>query len=61
MKTVAEHLVEALAAAGVRRIYGVVGDSLNSIVDAVHHNRELNGYTFDMRKPAPLQRAPRHS
>src|ERR1700732_916416 len=41
MKTVAEHLVEALAAAGVRRIYGVVGDSLNSIVDAVHHNKRI--------------------
>src|SRR5580704_18450228 len=41
MKTVAEHLVAALAAAGVRRIYGVVGDSLNSIVDAVHHNKSI--------------------
>jgi len=41
MKTVAEHLVEALVAAGVRRIYGVVGDSLNSIVDAVHHNKSI--------------------
>jgi thiamine pyrophosphate-dependent acetolactate synthase large subunit-like protein len=34
MKTVATHLVEALEHAGVRRIYGVVGESLNSIVDA---------------------------
>jgi pyruvate dehydrogenase (quinone) len=41
MKTVAEHLVEALVAAGVRRLYGVVGDSLNSIVDAVHHNKRI--------------------
>jgi pyruvate dehydrogenase (quinone) len=41
MKTVAEHLVDALVAAGVRRIYGVVGDSLNSIVDAVHHNKRI--------------------
>jgi hypothetical protein len=41
MKTVAEHLVEALVNSGVRRIYGVVGDSLNSIVDAVHHNRKI--------------------
>jgi thiamine pyrophosphate-dependent acetolactate synthase large subunit-like protein len=38
MTTVATHLVEALVHAGVRRIYGVVGDSLNSIVDAVHHS-----------------------
>ena len=41
MTTVAAYLVEALANAGVKRIYGVVGDSLNSIVDAVHHNRNL--------------------
>jgi pyruvate dehydrogenase (quinone) len=41
MTTVAVHIVEALAAAGVRRIYGVVGDSLNSIVDAVHHSTNI--------------------
>lgn len=39
MRTVAEHLVETLVAAGAPRIYGVVGDPLNSIVDAVHHNK----------------------
>ncbi|MCI1747007.1 MAG: pyruvate dehydrogenase [Acidipropionibacterium sp.] len=32
---VAEQLVEQLVKAGVRRIYGIVGDSLNPIVDAV--------------------------
>src|SRR6201984_947196 len=42
MTTVAEHLVEALADAGVRRIYGVVGDSLNGIVDAVHHTGKID-------------------
>jgi pyruvate dehydrogenase (quinone) len=41
MTTVAQHLVEALANAGVSRIYGVVGDSLNSIVDAVHHSKKI--------------------
>lgn len=41
MTTVATHLVEALVAAGVKRIYGVVGDSLNSIVDAVHQNQKI--------------------
>jgi pyruvate dehydrogenase (quinone) len=41
MTTVAQHLVESLVDAGVRRIYGVVGDSLNSIVDAVHHNKKI--------------------
>jgi pyruvate dehydrogenase (quinone) len=41
MTTVAEHMVAALADVGVRRIYGVVGDSLNSIVDAVHHSKKI--------------------
>lgn len=37
----ATHLVDALVTAGVKRIYGVVGDSLNSIVDAVHQNKKI--------------------
>ena len=41
MTTVATYLVESLVAEGVRRIYGVVGDSLNSIVDAVHQNKKM--------------------
>ena len=34
-QTVAEQFVATLAAAGVDRIYGIVGDSLNAITDAV--------------------------
>lgn len=34
----AHQLIETLEANGVRRIYGVVGDSLNPIVDAVKHS-----------------------
>src|SRR5699024_1114749 len=34
-RTVADQLVQSLVDAGVRRIYGIVGDSLNPIVDAV--------------------------
>jgi pyruvate dehydrogenase (quinone) len=41
MTNVASFLVDSLVNAGVRRIYGVVGDSLNSIVDAVHHNKKI--------------------
>ena len=33
--TVAQQMVDVLRQAGVQRIYGVVGDSLNSVVDAV--------------------------
>ncbi|MEO6530767.1 MAG: thiamine pyrophosphate-binding protein, partial [Specibacter sp.] len=34
-KELATQLIEQLQAAGVRRIYGIVGDSLNPLVDAV--------------------------
>lgn len=35
MTTVAEQFAETLAAAGVKRIYGIVGDSLNGLTDAI--------------------------
>ena len=31
MKTVADQFAETLAAVGVKRIYGIVGDSLNGL------------------------------
>ncbi|MFF5183117.1 pyruvate dehydrogenase [Streptomyces sp. NPDC000345] len=37
-QTIAEQFVDILARAGVRRLYGVVGDSLNPVVDAVRRN-----------------------
>ena len=35
MRTVADQFAETLAAAGVQRIYGIVGDSLNGLTDAL--------------------------
>ena len=35
MTTAADYLVATLEHAGVKRIYGVVGDSINPIVDAI--------------------------
>jgi hypothetical protein len=37
-RTVAEHLVDTLARAGVRQIFGVVGDSLNPVTDALRRS-----------------------
>jgi pyruvate dehydrogenase (quinone) len=37
-RTVAEHLVDTLAGAGVRRVYGIVGDSLNPVTDAIRRS-----------------------
>jgi pyruvate dehydrogenase (quinone) len=36
--TVADQMVETLAAAGVRRLYGIVGDSLNGFTDALRRH-----------------------
>jgi pyruvate dehydrogenase (quinone) len=40
-KKVSELLVEVLAEAGVQRIYGVSGDSLNGITDAIRAGKQL--------------------
>ena len=34
-RTVADQFVDTLASAGVQRVWGVVGDSLNGITDAI--------------------------
>lgn len=41
MKTVADQFAEILAAAGVKRAYGIVGDSLNGITDAIRRRGDL--------------------
>ncbi|MGE3318242.1 MAG: ubiquinone-dependent pyruvate dehydrogenase [Candidatus Berkiella sp.] len=41
MVTVADVLVDTLASAGVERIYGIVGDSLNGITDAINTKKNL--------------------
>ena len=40
-KTVADQFAETLAAAGVKRIYGIVGDSLNGLTDALRRQGAL--------------------
>ncbi len=40
-KTIADHLVDTLAQAGVQRIYGVVGDSLNPVTDAIRRDGRI--------------------
>src|ERR1700722_7770332 len=62
MKTVADQFAKTLATAGVKRIYGVVGDSLNGLTDSlrrqgkiewVHVRQELVA-TFAAGARAPL-------
>ena len=40
-KKVAELLVDVLAQAGVQRMYGISGDSLNGITDAIRANKQI--------------------
>jgi pyruvate dehydrogenase (quinone) len=40
-KNVADLLVDVLAEAGVRRVYGVSGDSLNGITDSIRTNKQI--------------------
>jgi pyruvate dehydrogenase (quinone) len=40
-KTVGELLVETLIAAGVKRVFGVAGDSLNGITDCIRTNKGI--------------------
>src|SRR5438132_7506830 len=37
-ETVAERLVQTLIDAGIRRVYGIVGDSLNPVTDAIRRS-----------------------
>jgi pyruvate dehydrogenase (quinone) len=41
MKTVADTFAEILAAVGVKRIYGIVGDSLNGLTDAIRRQAKI--------------------
>ena len=41
-KTASEYLVEALEKTGVKRIYGVVGDSLNGVSDALRRRKSID-------------------
>src|SRR5499425_2945130 len=41
MRTVADQFAETLAAVGVKRIYGIVGDSLNGLTDAIRRQGKI--------------------
>src|SRR6266705_6652346 len=40
-KTVADQFAETLAAVGVKRIYGIVGDSLNGLIDSIRRQGKI--------------------
>ena len=42
MATVADHVISALRLSGVRRVYGLPGDSLNGFTDAIRRSGEIS-------------------
>src|ERR1700754_12614 len=57
MPTVAEQLIDVLAQAGVRRIYGLVGDSLNPLTDAIRRRRDIEWVHVHNEEAAALAAA----
>jgi pyruvate dehydrogenase (quinone) len=45
MKRVADLLVDTVVAAGVERVYGLAGDSLNGITDSIRPGIILSGFS----------------
>src|SRR6202142_814956 len=41
VRTVADQFAEVLAAAGVKRVYGIVGDSLNGLTDSLRRQEKI--------------------
>src|SRR5947207_195210 len=41
-RTVTNHFAETLASAGVKRIYGIVGDSLNGLTDSIRRQGKID-------------------
>ncbi|MEE4546920.1 ubiquinone-dependent pyruvate dehydrogenase [Streptomyces sp. V4-01] len=42
MPTFAEHVISSLTASGVRRLYGLPGDSLNGLTDAIRRDEDVD-------------------
>jgi thiamine pyrophosphate-dependent acetolactate synthase large subunit-like protein len=55
-KKVAELLVDVLAEAGVKQIYGVSGDSLMELPTRFARTNEFSGSTCGMKRPRRLRR-----
>jgi thiamine pyrophosphate-dependent acetolactate synthase large subunit-like protein len=49
-------MVTMLKASGVRRVYGIPGDSLNGFTDALRRDGGIAGSRYGMRRP---RRSPR--
>jgi pyruvate dehydrogenase (quinone) len=55
--TVADQMIEVLVQAGVRRVYGLVGDSLNPLADAIRRNPAIEWVHVHNEEAAALAAA----
>jgi TPP-dependent 2-oxoacid decarboxylase len=53
-KTVADQFADTLAAAGVKDIYGIAGDSLSGLTDAIRRNGKIEWLHFRHEEVAAL-------
>jgi pyruvate dehydrogenase (quinone) len=58
-KTVAGIFVETLVAAGVTRIYGSVGDSLNGLLEQIRRNKKIEWIGVRHEETGHLPQAPK--
>jgi thiamine pyrophosphate-dependent acetolactate synthase large subunit-like protein len=58
-KNIAELFVDILVLAGVKRVYGVAGDSLNGITDVIRTDERINGFTSGTKKRPRLLLEPK--
>ena len=46
MASVAEVLVQTLALSGIKRVYGLPGDSLNGVINSIQHHKDIDWVHF---------------
>jgi hypothetical protein len=58
MKTVADQFAETLAAVGINRIYGIIGDSMNGMTDMLRRQGKIRVGPRPPRRGVPLPARP---
>jgi pyruvate dehydrogenase (quinone) len=58
-KTVADQFAENLAAAGVKRVYGIVADSLNGLTDSPRQQGKIEWFMPGMKRLPLSRRGPK--
>ena len=53
-KRVADVLVDTVVATGVKRVYGLVGDSLNGVTDSIRPRKDLQWVSVRHEETAPF-------